>query len=143
MTFAKGQSGNEKGRPNGIKNYKTQIKEMIEEQGPSVLQTAIDMAKAGDTSMLSTVVNVIQPKPRERLYAKGLNIKNKNYEERMEVLDHALADGEIDLEVWNTMRQSYMKQHELDVIKKENESLRNYADIVTKLLKDKGIDLDV
>jgi hypothetical protein len=71
--FQKGQSGNPLGRPKGSRNKATLISEqMMEEEGPNIVRTVIDMAVAGNPMMLKLCLERIMPARKERAAALEL-----------------------------------------------------------------------
>ncbi len=52
MAFKKGQSGNPKGRPRGISDKRTVLRELLAPHAEVLIRKAVAMAKAGDTTAL-------------------------------------------------------------------------------------------
>jgi hypothetical protein len=71
--LVKGQSGNPLGRAKGSRNKATLISEqMMEEEGPNIVRTAIDMAVAGNPMMIKLCLERIMPVRKERATALEL-----------------------------------------------------------------------
>ena len=65
--FQKGQSGNPQGRPPGSRNKNTVLmQEMMDEEAPNIVRTAIDMAIAGNPRMVKLCVERLMPALKER-----------------------------------------------------------------------------
>lgn len=148
MPFKPGESGNKEGRKVGVKDSRSQMRELFAEAGPALVEKVLEGADEGDKTLMCYAIDHFTPKARERVYIQNLNeaeggkkLKDMTYEEKMSRLDHLLAEEEIDRESWNIMRASYIKQNEVDVVKIENARLKGYAEIIQKILKEKGIDL--
>jgi hypothetical protein len=63
MQFPKGQSGNPAGRPRGSRNKKTILfQQMLDDHGEAIVEKAIQMALAGNPSLLRTCMDRIVPK---------------------------------------------------------------------------------
>lgn len=146
MAYKKGESGNITGRKPGIKDKRAEIRDLFAEAGPRIVKKVLKGANDGDTDLMCYAIDHFTPKARERIYISNLNsedkkLKDMTYEEKMRRLDHLMAEEEIDRESWNIMRASYIKEHEVDVVKIENTRLLEYSKVIQKLLKEKGIDL--
>ena len=66
--FQPGQSGNPNGRPKGSRNRTTlAVEALIDGEADALTRKAIDLALAGDTSMLRALLGTLVPSRRERL----------------------------------------------------------------------------
>jgi len=52
MLYNKGQSGNPNGRPKGISDKRTELRELLKSHAKSLVETAIQRALEGDTAVL-------------------------------------------------------------------------------------------
>ncbi len=65
MTFKKGQSGNPSGRPPGRSDSRTAYRDLMRPHAPALVQTAIDMALAGDPQALKLCLDRLVSPIRE------------------------------------------------------------------------------
>ena len=61
MAFKKGQSGNPKGRPKGIKDRRAVYRELLEPHTQALLKKAVDLALEGDTTALRLCLERVCP----------------------------------------------------------------------------------
>jgi uncharacterized protein DUF5681 len=67
MTFKKGQSGNPEGRPPGSRNKATLlIEQLLDNDAKSIVEKAIELAKAGDGTALRLCLDRIVPARKDR-----------------------------------------------------------------------------
>ncbi len=59
--FKKGQSGNPKGRPKGIKDRRVKYRELLEPHASELVKKAVELALAGDTTSLRLCLERIVP----------------------------------------------------------------------------------
>jgi hypothetical protein len=57
MAFKKGTSGNKSGRPRGIPDKRHQLRLALESRATELLDSAIGMALAGDSSVMKTLLD--------------------------------------------------------------------------------------
>ncbi len=141
MTFETGKCANPNGRPAGIADKRNLLNKAIKDAGPELIQTAIAEAQNGEPKILNKLIDKLIPNAREMKYAGGMGLSKLSYENRMIKLNEALDEEKIDLDIWERMRSSYISEHQVDVVKLENEKLKGYVPIILKILKEKGIDL--
>lgn len=67
MTFKQGQSGNPDGRPPGIRDKRTALRELLLPHAEALVSKAVEQALAGDASALRICIDRIIPaaKPRD------------------------------------------------------------------------------
>lgn len=66
MPFEKGESGNVKGRPKGVKDRRSIFRELVEPHKDKLMQKAVDMALSGNEQMLRLLLDRMLPvKPRD------------------------------------------------------------------------------
>lgn len=59
--FKKGQSGNPRGRPKGIKDRRVKYRELLEPHASELVKKAVELALAGDTTSLRLCLERIVP----------------------------------------------------------------------------------
>ena len=59
--FTKGQSGNPRGRPKGIKDRRVKYRELLEPHASELVKKAVELALAGDTTSLRLCLERIVP----------------------------------------------------------------------------------
>jgi hypothetical protein len=66
-TFAPGNKGNPKGRPQGSRNQVTlALEQMMADDGAAVVQAVLDAAKAGDMTAARIIVDRLAPARKDR-----------------------------------------------------------------------------
>jgi hypothetical protein len=63
--FQKGQSGNPAGKPKGAKDGRTEMRALLQPHAEKLIQTAVNLALAGDVQALRICVDRIIPPVRE------------------------------------------------------------------------------
>ncbi len=63
--FQKGQSGNPAGKPKGAKDRRTEMRSLLQPHAEKLIQTAVNLALAGDVQALRICVDRIIPPVRE------------------------------------------------------------------------------
>lgn len=75
--FVKGQSGNPKGKPKGVRHAATQISyALLEGNLEAVLTAVIERAKGGDMTACRMIVDKVLPNTKERPIALNLPLIN-------------------------------------------------------------------
>ena len=99
MAFVKGQSGNPKGKPRGIKNRKTLIMEELERDGSALANAIKAKALEGDASCLALWLSRLEPPLRARAekVTFALNRAKPLHEQAQQIMD-AVAAGKVDPE---------------------------------------------
>jgi hypothetical protein len=80
--FIKGYSGNPAGKPKGVKDKRTALRELLAPHAQSLIKKAVELAKAGDTTALRLCLERIIAPVRAKdepvdLKAKGENMTDK------------------------------------------------------------------
>jgi hypothetical protein len=65
MKFKKGTSGNPKGRPQGVKDKRSGLRDLLCPHAVDLVQKAVELAKAGDTTALRICIDRLIPPARE------------------------------------------------------------------------------
>lgn len=63
--FQKGQSGNPAGKPKGAKDRRTEMRALLQPHADKLIQTAVNLALAGDVQALRICIDRIIPPVRE------------------------------------------------------------------------------
>ena len=75
--FVKGQSGNPKGKPKGVRHRATQISyALLEGNLHEVLETVLERAKGGDMAACRMIIDKVLPNTKERPIALDLPLIN-------------------------------------------------------------------
>lgn len=75
--FVKGQSGNPKGKPKGVRHTATQVSyALMEGNLEEVLATVIERAKSGDIAACKMVLDKVLPNTKDRLIALEIPLIN-------------------------------------------------------------------
>lgn len=96
--FQKGQSGNPKGRPKGSLNKTTlACQELLDGEAEAITRTAVEMAKAGETTALRLCMERLVPPRKERVVCVDLPAidKDADFPKFTGALLDAVASGEI------------------------------------------------
>lgn len=133
--WKKGQSGNPAGKPKGSKDWRVESKAMLATDGPKLLAKALELADSGDTDLMKFVLSHALVKPREITFVGGLGLAGLDYAQKMIKLDEHLDTQKIDIDVWKTMRDSYMRQFEIEILRLDNEDLKRQMAELKELLK--------
>ncbi len=93
MVFKAGTSGNPKGRPPGIQDRRSRLRDALAEQSDELLATAVAMAKNGDTTMLSFLINRILPASKPETAPTEIALPVGSLAEQATALVKAAASG--------------------------------------------------
>lgn len=98
-TWPTGVSGNPAGKPKGAKDTRTQLAELLKQNGAALLQVAIDKARAGDPTMLHLCLSRLVPavKAKQEPTPFTLDTKAPPTEQSLQVLA-AVASGDLSVE---------------------------------------------
>src|SRR5438105_9331918 len=93
--FKKGESGNPNGRPKGIVDIRMAWRAQFEPAAPTIIQKAIDMAKAGDKDMMRLCLDRMVPPVKARGEPVNLPALEGSLSEQGSTVLQALAEGEL------------------------------------------------
>ncbi len=108
--FQKGQSGNPKGRPRGILDIRMAWRSQFEPDAPTIIQKAIDMAKAGDKEMMRLCLDRMVPPAKARGEPVNLPSLEGTLSQQGGAVLQALADGELTPDEASTIMQTIAAQ---------------------------------
>lgn len=134
MGFAKGQSGNPAGKPKGAKDKRTALRELLTPHAADLVQKAVDLALAGDTTALRICIDRIMPAVRAKdspISLPELSELSGSLTEQGRIVLDALAAGAITPDEANAVMQVIAAQArivEVDELEKRIATLeKNHA----------------
>jgi len=95
MPFEAGKSGNPSGRPKGSIDKRTELRRLLTPYAPELIQKAVDMALAGDTTALRMCLDRCIAPLRSTTQNIELNFEGELHE-RGEATLQAIYAGDID-----------------------------------------------
>ncbi|MCH9048934.1 MAG: hypothetical protein IH836_08375, partial [Proteobacteria bacterium] len=93
--FKPGESGNPDGRPKGAKDKRTQYRELFEPHADALIQKAIDLALAGDTTCLKMCIDRLVSPFRAKNATVTLDDIEGSLTEKGEKIITAMGNGEV------------------------------------------------
>ncbi len=95
--FKAGQSGNAKGRPQGITDKRTALRALFQPHAEELIGKVVELAKAGDIQALRICIDRIIPPARENRISISLPMLRdvKDCAEAQRVIIAAVATGEL------------------------------------------------
>jgi hypothetical protein len=104
--FQKGVSGNPAGRPVGVKDRRTALREVLECRGEELLSKAVERALEGDTAVLITLLSKIIPRLKPESLVIESPIVGSNPFEQATALVASTLSGKIAPSVAAELMQS-------------------------------------
>ncbi len=95
MAFQPGHSGNSAGRPKGSKDRRTQLRELLQPHAEALIEKAVNLALAGDTTALKLCLDRIIPALKPQQEPVTLELPTGTLTEQAAAIFKAVADGEI------------------------------------------------
>ena len=108
--FEKGESGNPSGRPPGIRDKRTAMRDLLLPNAPELVAKAVEMAKAGDATALRICLDRLIPPAKARDDPVTLPRMDSSQADNARVVVKALAEGEITPEEAVTILQALTSQ---------------------------------
>lgn len=99
MTFKQGQSGNPKGRPKGVIDKRTKLRDYLEPHAEELIQKTVELALTGEINALRLCLERLIPKARHE--AINLNLSDSNLTQAQAIMQagstilQAVANGEM------------------------------------------------
>ncbi len=93
--FKPGESGNPDGRPKGSRDKRTQYRELFEPHADDLIQKAIDLALAGDTTCLKMCIDRLVSPFRAKNATVTLDDIEGTLTEKGEKIINAMGKGEL------------------------------------------------
>jgi hypothetical protein len=119
--WEQGQSGNPAGRPKGIKDKRTAMRELLEPHADELVTKVVEMAKAGDTTALRICIDRLIPPAKAREEPVSLPLATGSLAEKGQAVLAALGEGAIAPDVATAILQGIAAQArivEVDEIEK-------------------------
>ena len=104
--FQRGISGNPSGRPAGIQDKRTALRNLLDGRGEELLERAIERALDGDGPMLAALVSKIVPPQRPESFRFSFQDIGGSLSERCERVLSAAMSGEISVNLAHEFLQS-------------------------------------
>jgi hypothetical protein len=94
MAFEPGQSGNPAGRPVGVKDRRTELRDLLQPHAAALIKKAVDLALKGDTTALRLCLDRLCPPLKPQAEAVVIDISGTPSEQAGQVVASA-ASGDI------------------------------------------------
>jgi hypothetical protein len=99
MTFKQGQSGNPKGRPKGVIDKRTKLRDYLEPHAKDLIQKTVELALSGEINALRLCLERLLPKARHE--AVDINLPDNDMTQAQAIMQagstilQAVANGEM------------------------------------------------
>ena len=93
--FTTGKSGNPSGRPKGIQDKRTALRDLLTPHAPDLVAKAVELAMQGDTTALRMCIDRLIPPLKPQATQTQLDASG-TLSERGEAILKAIAAGELD-----------------------------------------------
>ena len=100
--FIKGKSGNPSGRPRGIQDKRTALKDLLTPHAPDLVSKAVELAMQGDTTALRMCIDRLIPPLKAQANQTQLDASG-SLSERGEAILKAITVGELDPATGNSL----------------------------------------
>ena len=128
MAWEKGESGNPAGRPPGIKDKRTAMRELLEPHAEDLVTKVVEMAMSGDTTALRICIDRLMPALKARDEPVDVPTFVGSLGERGRAVLDALASGDLTPDQAATMLSAIGTQArivEIDEIEKRVTALES------------------
>ena len=95
MSFEKGQSGNPAGRPIGIRDKRTAMRDLLVPHAESLIAKAVEMALAGDSTALRLCIDRLIPPAKSKDDPVTLPRLARSLSDNGRLVLEALANGSL------------------------------------------------
>ena len=113
--FAKGKSGNPSGRPKGIRDKRTALRDLLTPHAPDLVAKAVELAMQGDTTALRLCIDRLIPPLKAQATQTQLDASG-TLSERGETILKAITAGELDPATGNSLISALATQARLQEI---------------------------
>src|SRR5437762_133520 len=110
MTFQKGESGNPAGRPAGIRDKRTAMRDLLIPHAEGLVAKAVELALAGDSTALRICIDRLIPSAKARGDPVNLPAPSDSLAENGRNVIQALAEGTLTPEEAGEVMQSLTAQ---------------------------------
>jgi hypothetical protein len=110
MAFEKGESGNPEGRPPGIRDKRTAMRDLLLPHAPELVAKAVEMAKNGDAAALRICLDRLIPPAKAKDDPVSLPGLTESLADNSRTVIKALAEGELTPEEAATVLQALASQ---------------------------------
>lgn len=93
--FTPGHSGNTAGRPRGSRDRRTELRELLQPHAAALIEKAVNMALAGDTTALRLCLDRIIPALKPQSEPVQVDLTGSTLTEKAAAIFQAVAAGEI------------------------------------------------
>ena len=100
--FTKGKSGNPSGRPKGIQDKRTALRDLLTPHAPDLVAKAVELAMQGDTTALRMCIDRLIPPLKAQATQTQLDVTG-SLSERGEAILKAITVGELDPATGNSL----------------------------------------
>lgn len=108
--FEPGQSGNPAGRPKGIKDRRTELRQMMLDEAPALIAKVVELAKEGDATALRICLERIVPPAKAKDDPIALPGLTDSLADNSREVVRALAKGDLTPEEAATVLQALASQ---------------------------------
>ena len=126
MPFQPGQSGNPDGRPRGIKDKRTAMRDLLTPHAADLVAKCVELAKNGDTTALRICLDRLIPPAKAKDATIRLPLTDGSLADKGQAVLTALGDGELGPDVATAILQAISAQArvlEIDEIARRLEEL--------------------
>lgn len=110
MTFRKGKSGNPDGKPKGARDKRTALRELLQPHAADLVQKAVTLALAGDTTALRICIDRCIPAVKAKDTPISISGLTGSLAEQGQAVLAAMAAGEITPDEASTVMQAIAAQ---------------------------------
>lgn len=115
MAFAKGTSGNPLGRPIGVRDRRTALRDALEGRGEELLDKAVQRALEGDSAILSALLSKLIPRLKPESPSLGWSVASGRASAQAKAIVDAALNGEISPTTASEMLQAIAHAIQIDV----------------------------
>jgi hypothetical protein len=95
MAFQPGQSGNPDGRPRGIKDSRTALRELLTPHATDLVAKCVELALSGDTTALRLCLDRLIPPAKAKDDLIRLPLADGSLADKGQIVLSALGDGQL------------------------------------------------
>lgn len=108
--WQKGQSGNPKGRPKGLRDRRTMVTDALMADAHAIVKVVIEKALGGDVAAASLILSRCTPslRPQAQTVQFDLNLQGTATEQASQILE-AISNGDISPDTGNQLIDSVSK----------------------------------